>query len=191
MKISDIKILYKILACFGLLVAVVAGAVWFATSRMSSIDQAYSKIIEKDAMGALSMVRANRAFTAFRLAAWQIVAETKMEDMKKALTNCLSTEPCCVIKELRTQYRDIQARIETVDQGLFAKVKPYIHLVEKLDEIPGIDVILAMGIIAEASTDTSAFKDERTFAAWAGVAPGNNESAGKKKDQNAGMATQH
>ena len=86
MKISDIKILYKILACFGLLVAVVAGAVWFATSRMSTIDQTYSTIIEKDAMGALSMVRANRAFTAFRLAAWQIVAETKMEDMKKAAT---------------------------------------------------------------------------------------------------------
>jgi methyl-accepting chemotaxis protein len=84
MKISDVKILYKILACFSLLVAVVVGAVWFATSRMSTIDQTYSNIIEKDAMGALSMVRANRALTAFRMAVWQIAAETKMEDMKKA-----------------------------------------------------------------------------------------------------------
>jgi transposase len=115
----------------------------------------------------------------------------RIGDVNKALTNCLTTEHCFVIKELMTQYRDIQTRIETVDQELFAKVKPYHHLVEKLDEIPGIDVILAMGIIAEASTNTSAFKDERTFAAWAGVAPGNNESAGKKKDLNAGTATQH
>ncbi|NJL26214.1 MAG: IS110 family transposase [Calothrix sp. SM1_5_4] len=42
-----------------------------------------------------------------------------------------------------------------------------------------------MAIIAEATADMSSFPDERRFAAWAGVAPGNNESAGKKKDQNA------
>jgi transposase len=47
-----------------------------------------------------------------------------------------------------------------------------------------IDKTLAMGIIAEATTDMSKFADERKFAAWAGVASGNNESAGKKKDQN-------
>jgi transposase len=60
--------------------------------------------------------------------------------------------------------------------------------VEALDKIPGIDKVLAIGIIAEATTDMSAFKDERSFAAWCGLAPGNNESAGKKKDQNAERA---
>jgi hypothetical protein len=39
----------------------------------------------------------------------------------------------------------------------------------------------------EASTDMSSFKDERSFAAWTGVASGNNESAGKKKDLAVGM----
>jgi hypothetical protein len=34
----------------------------------------------------------------------------------------------------------------------------------------------------------SSFVDERKFAAWAGVSSGKNESAGKKKDQNADMA---
>jgi transposase len=51
------------------------------------------------------------------------------------------------------------------------------------DEIPGVDKILAMGILAEATNQMSKFEDERKFAAWAGVAAGNNESAGKKKDQ--------
>jgi len=50
-----------------------------------------------------------------------------------------------------------------------------------LDKIPGIDAILAMGIIAEASANMSSFKDERAFAAWSEVASGNNESAGTKK----------
>jgi transposase len=95
-----------------------------------------------------------------------------------------------VIGELMTQYRDINARIKNVEQELYKKVEKYSHLVKELDAIPGIDEILAIGIIAEASTDMSAFRDERSFAAWAGVAAGNNESAGKKKDLTAGVVTQ-
>jgi transposase len=115
----------------------------------------------------------------------------RMEDVKKALTNCLTTEHCFVINELMKQYRELKARIEDVEKELWKKVQPYAHLVKALDEIPGIDAILAMGIIAEASADMSSFKDERTFAAWAGVASGNNESAGKKKDLSAAEAIQH
>ena len=48
-------------------------------------------------------------------------------------------------------------------------------------EIPGIDEVLAIGVLAEATADMSRFEDERKFAAWSGVAAGNNESAGKKK----------
>ena len=114
----------------------------------------------------------------------------RMEDIKKALTNCLTTEHCFVIAELMTQYRDIKARIDQVERELYKKVERYAHLVKELDAIPGIDEILAIGIIAEASTDMSSFRDERAFAAWAGVAPGNNESAGKKKDLTADMAIQ-
>lgn len=112
----------------------------------------------------------------------------RMEDVKKSLTNCLTGEHCFVIKELMHQYRDLKARITSVEKELRAKVEPYQHLVDALDEIPGIDEILAIGIIAEASTDMGSFRDERSFAAWAGVASGNNESAGKKKDRIAAMA---
>jgi len=37
----------------------------------------------------------------------------------------------------------------------------------------------------------TSFRDERSFAAWAGVAPGNNESAGKKKEQNVDKEIRH
>ena len=106
----------------------------------------------------------------------------RMEDVRKAMTNCLTKEHCFVIAELMDQFHYLKARIEGAEQELFQRVQPYKHLVEKLDEIPGIDVILAMGIVAEASTDMASFADERKFAAWAGVAAGSNESAGKKKE---------
>jgi transposase len=112
----------------------------------------------------------------------------RKDDAQKALTNCLTTEHIFVIGKLMQQYRHLKDQIQEVDNELVEKAQPYAHLVEALDKIPGIDKVLAIGIIAEATTDMSSFKNERSFAAWCGVAPGNNESGGKKKDQNAEKA---
>jgi transposase len=105
-------------------------------------------------------------------------------DVQRALTNCFTTDHIFVIKKLMDQYYYLNNQIKEVEGELREKALPYKHLIEKLDEIPGIDEILAIGILAEATDDMSNFEDERKFAAWAGVAAGNNESAGKKKDQN-------
>jgi transposase len=113
----------------------------------------------------------------------------RKEEARKALTNCLTTEHIFLIQELMEQFDHLEARIKNAESELRDKIEPYKDIVAALDEIPGIDEILAMGIIAEATTDMSNFPNERNFAAWAGVAAGNNESAGKKKDQNVEKAT--
>ena len=107
----------------------------------------------------------------------------RKEESEKALTNCLTNEHIFVIKELMTQYKSIQAQVLEVENQLTEKTLPFAHLVEELDKIPGIDKILAMQIITEATTDMSHFENERKFAAWAGVASGNNESGGKKRSK--------
>jgi len=53
--------------------------------------------------------------------------------------------------------------------------------VELLDTIPGVNQRLAEVLVAEIGTDMSRFPSAEHLAAWAGVAPGNNESAGKKR----------
>lgn len=115
----------------------------------------------------------------------------RLEDAEKALTNCFTTDHCQLINSLMKQYYDIQTQISEVDTKLREKVQPYAHLVSELKKIPGIDTVLAIGIVAESGIDMTKFKDERSYAAWAGVAAGSNESAGKKKDQNAESAIQH
>lgn len=103
-------------------------------------------------------------------------------EIKKSLSNCFSHNHSFLIRELMQQYDDLKSRIMQVDSELAKSVSEFAHLIEELRKIPGIDMTLAVGIIAEATNDVSNFADERKFAAWAGVAPGNNESAGKKKD---------
>jgi transposase len=109
----------------------------------------------------------------------------RKEEVRKSLTNCFTKEHCFLINELMDQYDHLKEKIQKVDSELFEKIKPYSHLIDELKKLPGIDDVLAVGILAESTNDMSNFEDERKFAAWSGVAAGNNESAGKKKDQNA------
>ena len=57
----------------------------------------------------------------------------------------------------------------------------YAWAIELLDTIPGIDRWLAQVLVAEMGIDMSRFATEKHLASWAGVAPGNNESAGKRR----------
>lgn len=113
----------------------------------------------------------------------------RIEEVEKALTNTLTTEHIFVIKQLMDQFHYLEKKIKEVESELAEKAKPYAHLIEKLDEIPGVDKVLAMGILSEATNQMEKFEDERKFAAWAGVAAGNNESAGKKKEQKPAKGT--
>jgi transposase len=53
--------------------------------------------------------------------------------------------------------------------------------VQLLVTIPGVDQIVAWTMIAELGVDLSVFPDGDHCASWAGMVPGENESAGKKK----------
>jgi transposase len=111
----------------------------------------------------------------------------KREDLRKALTNTLTKQHCFLIRQLLRQLDELNASIEEIDQEIDRNMTRHYDVIERMVEIPGIKVEPAEAILAEASTDMSAFANERMFAAWAGVAPGNNESAGKKKERELGM----
>ncbi|UCC75441.1 MAG: IS110 family transposase [Anaerolineales bacterium] len=57
----------------------------------------------------------------------------------------------------------------------------YAQAIELLDTIPGIDRWLAQVLVAEMGIDMSRFATEKHLASWTGVAPGNNESGGKRR----------
>ena len=62
-----------------------------------------------------------------------------------------------------------------------ALVVPYESYIDLLCTIPGIDRNSAIGVLSEISNDVSQFKSHYRLTSWAGLAPGCNESAGKKK----------
>jgi len=77
--------------------------------------------------------------------------------------------------------RAIEKITEDVDTHIQMHLEPYQAQVELLKTIPGIKDLAAASIIAEVGVDMDQFKDESHLSAWAGLCPGNYESAGKKK----------
>jgi len=83
-----------------------------------------------------------------------------------------------VMNIIREQTRLIEATDDMIKSSLNDEQK---EAVKALDAIPGIGVVSAEQIIAETGTDMSHFRNQHAFSNWIGVAPGNNESAGKRK----------
>lgn len=71
--------------------------------------------------------------------------------------------------------------IAEVERRIAEKLQPYAEQHARLTQIPGVERIAASVIIAELGVNMSVFASAQACAAWAGVSPGNNESAGKRK----------
>ena len=78
--------------------------------------------------------------------------------------------------------REQTAQIEKTDAMIQRSLNTnYKAAVQALDAIPGIGRVSAEQILAETSADMSHFRNQHSLSKWAGVCPGNNESAGKRK----------
>jgi len=133
MNLSNVKILYKILSCFLLLALVVGTATWYATSRMRAIDDTYSRIIDKDVAAALSVTRASRSFLSYRLSAWQLIAETKDEAMKKAVEDAGASQKrfLSFLDETKKFSPNFESRINNIQQK-FSSMMPEYQAIQKL-----------------------------------------------------------
>lgn len=75
----------------------------------------------------------------------------------------------------------ITSTLADIDSMIDSLVEPYENAVQLLCTIPGVDRSSAISIISEIGTDMTQFSNSKRLCCWAGLTPGNNESAGKKK----------
>jgi len=84
-------------------------------------------------------------------------------------------------KMVKEHYEYLMAHIKKLDDMIDELAKPFEPAIQLLCTIPGINRDSAITIISEIGTDMSQFGSSKRLCRWAGLAPGNNESAGKKK----------
>ena len=83
-----------------------------------------------------------------------------------------------IMSVIRQQTEQLEKTNALIQKSLNENYKAAI---EALDTIPGVGRISAEQIVAETGVDMSHFRDQHSLSKWAGVCPGNNESAGKRK----------
>ena len=81
---------------------------------------------------------------------------------------------------IRAIDREVDGRIERIDQKL-NNGEPPVALIVRLSAIPGVSTLSATTILSEIGRDMSRFSTAGHLIAWAGLCPGQNESAGKRK----------
>jgi transposase len=86
-----------------------------------------------------------------------------------------------LLDSLYRHYQFLTAQIEIFEQRIAGHMKPHEERIALLTTIPGVERIVSWHLIAELGTDLSVFPDADHCASWAGVVPGENESAGRKK----------
>ena len=78
-------------------------------------------------------------------------------------------------------YNFLEMHIKKLDNMIDKLAVPYENIINLLCTIPGIKRCSAITIISEIGTDMTQFASSKRLCCWAGLTPGNNESAGKKK----------
>jgi len=84
-----------------------------------------------------------------------------------------------------------EADIAGLDQRIDEKLEPYRVAHALLMQIPGVDWVVAAVLIAEIGIDMSVFLSVYHLASWAGVCPGNHQSAGRQKSGRARKGNVH
>ena len=103
------------------------------------------------------------------------------EELLQSLDGFLSPLQKKLLRSILDHIDDMTRRIEDIDKIIKEYMKEYEDAIRALEEIPGVGEVGAQTIISEIGVDMSRFPTASHLCSWAGVAPGNNESAGKRR----------
>lgn len=105
----------------------------------------------------------------------------KLEQLTEALHGVMGEHQRMILKIQLERIASLESHIEALDQEVAERMRPFDKLIARLDDIPGVGRRTCEEILAEIGIDMSRFPTSRNLASWAGMCPGNNASAGKRK----------
>jgi len=117
--------------------------------------------------------------------------QSKKENLEQALHGLVGPHQR---KLLATQLEHIDflnSKIKELDQEVEERLRPFKEELELLDTIPGVAKRSAENILAETGVDMERFPSDAHLSSWAGMCPGSNESAGKRKSGKTTKGNKH
>lgn len=106
---------------------------------------------------------------------------SKRQELEAALTGLIQVHHRFMIAEHLSHIDYLEEAIARVSGEIAEQLRPYEQEIALLDTIPGVNRRIAEVLLAEVGADMSRFPTAGHLASWAGMCPGNNESAGKRR----------
>ncbi len=106
----------------------------------------------------------------------------KIPELQRALRGHLTDHHVFLLKSLLKQMDFLDQEIAAFSQRIEVCLRPFLNSeqMQRLDAIPGVNRRTIENVVAEIGSNMSRFPDEHHLSSWAGMCPGNEESAGKR-----------
>jgi len=106
----------------------------------------------------------------------------KIPELKLALEGHFREHHQFLVEHLLGHLDDLERRIEEISQRIAEHLPSILddERLRRLDAIAGVNRTTIENVVAEIGVDMSQFPDEHHLSSWAGICPGNEESAGKR-----------
>ncbi len=105
----------------------------------------------------------------------------KIPELEKALQGHLTEHHHFLLQLLWKQWAQQEELLAQLDTRIAEQTPPFADQIERLDAVPGVDHRVMEGWRAEVGPDMRPFPTDQNLASWAGLCPGNEESAGKRR----------
>lgn len=112
----------------------------------------------------------------------QMRLKQKISQLEEALNGFMGEHQKLMLKLMLNHIDSLDSQIKTLDQEIEHRLLPIQAKVDLIDSIPDIAKHSAQVIISQIGIDMNQFPTAAHVASWAGLCPGNNESAGKRKN---------
>jgi transposase len=108
---------------------------------------------------------------------------SKIPQLQQALEGRIRDHHRFLLDSLLRQFRFLEAEIKALDlrlEHLGEQHKELADAVARWITVPGVERVAAWAFVAEVGSDMTQFPSAAHLASWAGLCPGNHESAGKR-----------
>jgi transposase len=105
----------------------------------------------------------------------------KIPELRQALEGKVTDHHRFLVGQLLAQVEHLEGQIEALSRRIEEVSGPFAQSLAQVATLPGFDQRSAQNVVAEVGPDMQPFPTAAHLASWAGVCPGNNESAGKHK----------
>lgn len=115
----------------------------------------------------------------------------KVGDLEQALLGITGIHQKKILSAQLKHIDFLDEQIEQLDSAIGEQLSPFKEDLELLETIPGVGVRTAELLLAEIGSNLNRFPTDAHLSSWAGMAPGNNESAGKRKSGKTRKGNKH